>query len=71
MPIPSYDDAEENNERIYRPQRLRSWRVFRRISIRDDAMAEAAAAALVASMEARFSNLELIGRGSFGDVFKG
>lgn len=34
-------------------------------------MAEAAAAALVASMEARFSNLELIGRGSFGDVFKG
>ncbi|XP_020578422.1 serine/threonine-protein kinase 26-like [Phalaenopsis equestris] len=27
--------------------------------------------ALVAAIEARFSNLELIGRGSFGDVFKG
>nr|XP_019710304.1 serine/threonine-protein kinase 4 [Elaeis guineensis] len=29
------------------------------------------ASAIVAAMEARFSNLELIGRGSFGDVFKG
>ncbi|EHA8587835.1 serine/threonine-protein kinase 3/4 [Cocos nucifera] len=28
-------------------------------------------AAMVAAIEARFSNLELIGRGSFGDVFKG
>lgn len=28
-------------------------------------------ASLVAAIEARFSNLELIGRGSFGDVFKG
>lgn len=28
-------------------------------------------AAMVAAIEARFSSLELIGRGSFGDVFKG